>query len=813
MSEEPKKKRQYSRNGCRDCKKRKLKCDEARPACRQCAASKRTCIYEKVIKFNNSRIVTINSKGERETVKIEEDASPIAGGVDGQFVPKKRKTVNSPSQNLNHMQQPLMMTDSGFKSGHFPLRNDTNVPFFDARQNPELYNELLNDASSLISDLNELINSDSPFYFPESMSDASLTNDFGLEDDFFIQDPVIPKITSNQNLDDFKILNVLENSLTQADLVNISNFFQLSISSSHISYLKTFVTKVHINLMPFSTLYLHNAFINNILIQAKKSQYLLSAILLISARYEYYQLFNNKGQKNDNLKIHGKLRSYYLSSCLNSLDSILEKKDVIVNNIESLLFTTLILACDFSSSTGSNWRAHLRGAKDLLLKYSSYTSMNNVSLLISKTIFSSMEMLAALTVSIGGTIHSSKELNQLLNLHDADYGKYLNYYGLSLDAKYCDDDIGTEEIVPHSYNIYFGHSNEVTLALKEIILCLEAIRRAKAETKHLTLDDFLEDSKFQSMIQFIDKRPQLCAQQTLKVFALLHKASNVYVITKKSPFLIPTDSPYHPLNAKSLLLGDPIVDKIPVSCYFLNEWNGNWYSWYDLCNQSYVDAAMLRFLLLDKIFAMKSSSSTAQLLIKKIISSLFFLEIKEYSKEDEVKLIEYYGSLDDNDKDMIHSMTAEKQNSEYNNNNNTNNNSEAQSDVDDDPPRLEIVNNSEISSPTSVTPTPPPVVPNNKKLKRHIKEKLQISKYLKTQFDHRIIMIQWPLLICGICAYRAIDKLIIETCFDQMISYGIGSAEISLNKIKKNWLLHGISYGDKISDNLFWDDGDSVPFS
>ncbi|KAM7222061.1 hypothetical protein V8F06_002566 [Rhypophila decipiens] len=34
-----------SRNGCRNCKKRKVKCDEGRPSCRTCTLRKETCVY------------------------------------------------------------------------------------------------------------------------------------------------------------------------------------------------------------------------------------------------------------------------------------------------------------------------------------------------------------------------------------------------------------------------------------------------------------------------------------------------------------------------------------------------------------------------------------------------------------------------------------------------------------------------------------------------------------------------------------------------------------------------------------------------
>lgn len=39
-----------SRAGCRNCKKRKVKCDEGRPTCRLCTVRKETCVYMTVAK-------------------------------------------------------------------------------------------------------------------------------------------------------------------------------------------------------------------------------------------------------------------------------------------------------------------------------------------------------------------------------------------------------------------------------------------------------------------------------------------------------------------------------------------------------------------------------------------------------------------------------------------------------------------------------------------------------------------------------------------------------------------------------------------
>lgn len=43
--------RPYSRDGCQECKRRKLKCDEQKPVCARCAKGGKLCVYGRVVRF------------------------------------------------------------------------------------------------------------------------------------------------------------------------------------------------------------------------------------------------------------------------------------------------------------------------------------------------------------------------------------------------------------------------------------------------------------------------------------------------------------------------------------------------------------------------------------------------------------------------------------------------------------------------------------------------------------------------------------------------------------------------------------------
>ncbi|GMF03519.1 unnamed protein product [[Candida] boidinii] len=102
--------------------------------------------------------------------------------------------------------------------------------------------------------------------------------------------PPSTQILKMDNTNRFEYLYCLNNSITQDDLIKLASLFHWSLSSTHINYLKIFITKIHMNALPFTTSFLHNSFINCFLAQAKNSPHLLFALLAIAARYECYKV-------------------------------------------------------------------------------------------------------------------------------------------------------------------------------------------------------------------------------------------------------------------------------------------------------------------------------------------------------------------------------------------------------------------------------------------------------------------------------------------------------------------------------------------
>ncbi|KAH3665637.1 hypothetical protein OGAPHI_003825 [Ogataea philodendri] len=806
MSELTKKKRQYSRNGCKECKRRKLKCDEGKPKCWNCARLNKSCNYERTIKFTNARTFTIETQNTK-LVNLPDSASDVdhtnklKNAKEQPVAAKSEPAVSS----LTFLQPPSMVQNPPLAAELLELpkivtpepdlQAKSNAAFelemrrqlsFDPptplHQSKELDNNLFTGASHLISDLNDLIQSfDTDFdYFPDhsransnsvrAVSETSSEPANSPSYDFYIRrltntletkynNESSPKSVSStsQNLSAFPpppmstmIANLSERpdfvtglnaSIKSQDLNDLATFFHWDINSPHFGYLNVLITKIHLNVLPLTTNLLHNSFIKCFLLEAKSSPHLLYALLAISARYESYQARPKIGTPpSEHDDPHKRLRAGYLSSCLKSLDSILHSKPKILNNIQSLLLTILILASDYSASTGSQWRAHLRGAKDLLIKYCKYMAIS-LDLGIVWIWFYSMETLAALTSSSGGTIHNFPELIEFLDVvkSTSPVGVTLQRFGFYTAGNYH-----VPAPVHSTFNLYLGFNDDVQELFKEIVLTLEA-RRV-----------FVKKKAVEFAVQHIlNEDGQVKNSQVLKMIGLVEKARLFKCLADGPPYRISIDSPNHPLNPTGIHANNPDGRGIVMSGYIHNtnpqttnsDDTQNWYSWFDLSQQLYTDASYLKILTMKHCFGSKGLAITNELVQDVVNRMLLGLE----------PLVSYKQSLTEQDIEELalhYSKLSESSDSSKN---------------------------------------------------------VDFDHYLYYQFDHRLIMVQWPLFVCGLCSVLPKQKLLIESCFKALMDLGIGSGEISLMKLKKLWSLQTEGF-DYENYDIFSDENDSVPF-
>lgn len=436
-SKKPIKKRKYSRGGCEECKRRKMKCDEGKPFCFNCTRLKKTCVYKNKLGISLDAS-SPNLQKPQEVPKIvnnieKVDFSPRHyvpnGGYLNSFVTEptranqeydfsfkhepKEPSIASPPRFTNAISDILtpveneLLVEDNMKSlfdeaillvndmnelQSFDVLNYNNIEHLDDKNSRKgllsqfdlKMTDLKPDLKHEPTDTNEQLKSVPSHTESEgitSVSDTFEKHIFQIND--FSQD-----IINNQNnghylreydLNSPQVINVnhlQDNSIKNSDLIE-QTIRQHNLASPHAAYLRFLNKKISsYSLFPFASSVESNEVVNLLLKYSNNCPYLLSALLAMMATVE----FNMTGKP-----VHEMSGQKYVSVCLKSLsqafaNSAPNKVNQFLNDIERLLLTVILLTSIFSSKTYKNndnilnsWKTHLRGAKDLLVNYNIMT--------------------------------------------------------------------------------------------------------------------------------------------------------------------------------------------------------------------------------------------------------------------------------------------------------------------------------------------------------------------------------------------------------------------------------------------------------
>ncbi|CAK7903388.1 hypothetical protein CAAN1_32S00540 [[Candida] anglica] len=318
---------------------------------------------------------------------------------------------------------------------------------------------------------------------------------------------------------------------------------------------------------------------------AAKEKYLLAAILAQGAKTSF---------KKSGLQEDDRAYCHYLSKCLQLLGPALGKEEEeeedphkqqqqqhhhhqshsLTSNIEAVLLTVLLLTSANASNTKQNWRAHLRGAKDLLLKHTySVNARSRSSRMRSTPIFIfckfwyiSIEILAGLSSDYGGTLKGDDELDMLIT--SGDTYEIMVMKGFNL-------------VREDGFNILFGYPNDCVPHLRDLIKVLNRRRSDKITST---------DEYFRLISAFYEQGMRSYVSRDAIVNDVRVPTPGSLVDTFRSP-----DSSRPAYSV----------------------------SWVDLSHQSYIIAAQIT--LLTKGFNMPSSSPRIQELVGRFTSMLSFL--------------------------------------------------------------------------------------------------------------------------------------------------------------------------------------------
>lgn len=212
----------------------------------------------------------------------------------------------------------------------------------------------------------------------------------------------------------------------------------------------------------------------------------LSAILAQGARMSY----EKHGLKED------EEASYkYMMRCLKlfkpALLRIREDHDLLNNKVESVFLTILILASANAYNLNTNWRSHLRGAKELLLKHGTTSkkgqdSMSRV-MVFCKYWYVSFEIVAGLSSRRGRTLWKDLEMDLILSTSHQEM-QILKEIGI---------------LRPDGFNLLLGIHHSCLTPIRDLIKFLNRVRNNGSSSNTLEIIELLSRFNDQLKIKFV----------------------------------------------------------------------------------------------------------------------------------------------------------------------------------------------------------------------------------------------------------------------------------------------------------------------
>lgn len=711
------KKRKYSRKGCKECKRRKIKCDESTPACDNCSRLNKICVYDQQPRFAHEdfepTIGEAPESGPKGSLKPKplqmrfydhdmhlkplhapapmplEYGSVYNGDTHNlrpdPFVTNGSNGSNGPSGSNDT--SPILKNDgmtllSAANGPGVPLQPQSAVDtqMFTLREPPmtmspgALTNDdmqmLFDEASELVRDMNHLIAPDMTESFmgpPPMLATNSDTLGHHIPTESIASTLSTGSEERNQfQVDDFSAQihedayvspNGIGEHLLLSNLELIDRCIQEnSLVEPHVTYLKTVTnTDISYHLFPFASLIEQNEVVKLLLTYSAFCPYLLTSLLAISATFQ----FNQTGKL-----LHDRARQKYVAVCLKSLrDAFTEHSGfknsaIFSSNIEKLLLTVLVLTSYFTATTCMlndnllwSWKAHLRGARDLLKNYSKIanSTFEDLSIFMSgglalaKCWFFAIESSAALHSSIGGALLISAKPADSPTLTDEEiYGNKPKQTLESEQSLFTDTGIFEYEVHPQyhdalmrvnmlclsstlsEFNLYWGYTSKFVRVILLFCSVMETLRLnnlKKAPHRWISHLVALNDGAVSDII---------VPQVLLKTF------------------IVPRTSNGHP----EYVGPDKITYPSANWASDLNEeGERNYYSWFDATQQLHSDSIFLRILTSDFFMQLPRTSLQVQELVRKIFDGSFFIlskSLPRYLKSQDTIVVEsdkFYLSL------------------------------------------------------------------------------------------------------------------------------------------------------------------------
>lgn len=405
----------------------------------------------------------------------------------------------------------------------------------------EVNDALFSGASMLASDLNDLL----------AVDHESLLNDSTPQSEYSVAPNDKGPIMSVEIFDDKPIFDL------------ISSF---DSNRNHKNYLRLFYEKYSLWLMPLSPSSGSKNFFNKIIIhQAQRVPFLLNAIFSVTAAFEYEE---TKSSQDDYYK------KYYINLCLKGLNSVFEFNHKILEYIEPLILTSLLLVTDSASAINGSWRNHLQGSNNLFRQYLSIYKKNSPTILLATVWFASFEIIAVITNPMGGLIKSEEQLDDILLPT-----LFRDEWNLAIQLGF---------VLPNGYNVFLGQSSD------DICLFIHFLK----------LSIKVSNSKNQSIE----------SNDLVQLMAMFSKALEFQLAS--SDGLIEQSSPYYPKTSG--------MNFLPAETYGYT--NNIVFSWFDLSDKIHIRGLYLTVLTHRFYLNLPKESKVVQDVVAKMLNMCYFFD-------------------------------------------------------------------------------------------------------------------------------------------------------------------------------------------
>ncbi|CCD22730.1 Lys14p NDAI_0A05750 [Naumovozyma dairenensis CBS 421] len=561
-------KRKYSRNGCTECKRRRMKCDETKPICWQCARLNRECVY------------ILNSKNKKRKNKDK----PVPSG-------KQKSSSKSSSEEIKDSTKESASNSNSELKSTLPNTNPETQPF--SHINSHLHDlqkiEVPNlvppsnmdgyDVNLLMQNLNDMVN-------------MKLNDSFLLNEDFHefnLPDLIIPELMGPAPLPSTVPISFLINDT----IIFNTDVTSLKLDGIHDKYLKVFYYDCLDSIAPFFQEQA-NPLRDILLSFAKKESYLLSALLAIGASITYRRSNNLEDEKN---------YCAYLSHCLSLLGEQFQNESNVIHKIEPIILTVIMLAWDCIYTMNSQWRSHLKGVTDLFKKINAGKSSKVIN--VAKCWFKVMETFASVSTVLGGSIMDDNDLDVIFDPYDYQYVDSLKYLNIMTPL--------------NEFNLLRGHKEDFDLVIKEVIKGLNSIRRS--EKNDIPKDDGVLNKNQDYLIWSAQpntphdkEKGSLSYFEIQKILVDIDKQLEYEFIDKSG--IIPPHSQSHPDNSH--------IEDYAINLVTLRNGKTIAISWYDISHQTQVLSFLLIVLL--KLLGIPKESPIVQQVVKRLLSFFSFLD-------------------------------------------------------------------------------------------------------------------------------------------------------------------------------------------